>query len=179
MEAVLARKTKVQSWYLDVTMLAKYWGTERVYHHTAPINMTYALYEALLLVHEEGLQNCFARHNRNHEALKAGLAALGIEYTAQAGHQLPMLNAVRIPPGVDDAAVRSGLLNRFGIEIGGGLGDFKGKVWRIGLMGYGSRQNNVLVLLAALEQLLAEQKHRFEHGASIAAANEVYAATGG
>jgi len=175
MDVVLARKTKVQSWYLDVTMLAKYWGTERVYHHTAPINMTYALYEALRLVLDEGLEACFARHCKNHLALKAGLAALGIEYTAQSGHQLPMLNAVRIPEGVDDATMRSGLLNRFGIEIGGGLGAFKGKVWRIGLMGYGSRTNNVLLLLAALEQLLAEQNYRFEHGASIAAATAEYA----
>jgi alanine-glyoxylate transaminase/serine-glyoxylate transaminase/serine-pyruvate transaminase len=176
MDVVLARKTKVQSWYLDVTMLAKYWGTERVYHHTAPINMTYALYEALRLVLEEGLEACYARHRKNHLALKAGLAALGIEYTAQSGHQLPMLNAVRIPEGVDDAALRGGLLNRFGIEIGGGLGAFKGKVWRIGLMGYASRANNVLLLLAALEQLLAEQKYRFEHGVSIAAATAEYAA---
>jgi alanine-glyoxylate transaminase/serine-glyoxylate transaminase/serine-pyruvate transaminase len=175
MDVILSRKTKVQSWYLDVTMLAKYWGHERVYHHTAPINMTYGLYEALRLIHEEGLESCFARHMRNHLALKAGLAALGMEYTAQAGHQLPMLNAVRIPEGVDDAAIRGALLNRFGIEIGGGLGAFKGKVWRIGLMGYGSRENNVLVLLGALEQLLAEQKHKFEHGASIAAATAVYA----
>jgi alanine-glyoxylate transaminase/serine-glyoxylate transaminase/serine-pyruvate transaminase len=176
MDTILARKTKVQSWYLDVTMLAKYWGEERVYHHTAPINMTYALYEALRLVHEEGLEACFARHRLNHLALQAGLAALGIQYAAAAGHQLPMLHAVRIPPGVDDAAVRGGLLHRFGIEIGGGLGEFKGKVWRIGLMGHGSRQNNVLLLLAALEQLLAEQDHRFEHGASIAAATDIYAA---
>jgi alanine-glyoxylate transaminase/serine-glyoxylate transaminase/serine-pyruvate transaminase len=176
-EAVLARKTKVQSWYLDVTMLAKYWGSERVYHHTAPINMTFGLYEALRLIQEEVLDSCFARHLLNHRALKAGLAALGIEYAAAAGHQLPMLNAVRIPDGVDDAVVRNGLLNRFGIEIGGGLGAFKGKVWRIGLMGYGSRPANVFVLLAALEQLLAEQKYQFEHGASTAAANQVYAET--
>ncbi len=176
METILGRKTKVQSWYLDVTMLAKYWGSERVYHHTAPINMTYALYEALRLVHEEGLAACFARHMKNHRALKAGLAALGIEYTAQSGHQLPMLNAVRIPEGVDDARVRNGLLEHFGIEIGGGLGAFKGKVWRIGLMGYGSRPANVFVLLAALEQLLAEQHHRFDHGSSIAAATAEYEA---
>jgi alanine-glyoxylate transaminase/serine-glyoxylate transaminase/serine-pyruvate transaminase len=175
MEAVLARKTKVQSWYLDVTMLAKYWGSERVYHHTAPINMTYGLYEALRLVLAEGLETCFERHMLNHRALKAGLAAIGIEYAAAPPHQLPMLNAVRIPVGVDDAAIRSGLLNRFGIEIGGGLGAFKGKVWRIGLMGYGSRAGNVFVLLSALEQLLAGQKHRFDHGASIAAATAVYA----
>lgn len=175
MEVVLGRKTKVQCWYLDLTMLAKYWGSERVYHHTAPINMTYALYEALQIVHEEGLEACFARHMLNHKALKAGLAALDMSYTAAEGHQLPMLNAVRIPQGVDDAAVRGGLLKRFGIEIGGGLGDFKGQVWRIGLMGYGSRPNNVYVLLSALEQLLAEQGHKFDHGASVAAAGAVYA----
>lgn len=174
-EAVMNRKRKVQSWYLDITMLANYWGTDRVYHHTAPINMSYALYEALRLVHEEGLEACFARHMLNHRALRAGLAALGIEYAAQEGHQLPMLNAVRIPAGVNDAKARKALLERFGIEIGGGLGDFKGKVWRIGLMGHASRATNVLVFLAALESLLAEQGHKFDHGASIAAANEVYA----
>ena len=175
MEVVLARKTKVQSWYLDVSMLAKYWGAERVYHHTAPINMTYALYEALRLVLEEGLPACHARHMRNHQALKAGLAALGMRYATATGCELPMLNAVWIPDGVDDARVRRDLLNRFGIEIGGGLGDFKGRVWRIGLMGHASRANNVLLLLGALEQLLAEQGCKFEPGASVAAANRVYA----
>ena len=164
-EKILKRREKVRSWYLDVSLIANYWGGDRVYHHTAPINMTYALHEALRLVLEEGLEACFARHRRNHEALKAGLAAIGIEYATQAGHELPQLNAVRIPAGVDDAAVRKALLERFGIEIGAGLGAFKGKVWRIGLMGYASRQSNVLILLAALEQLLAEQGHRFEHGA--------------
>jgi alanine-glyoxylate transaminase/serine-glyoxylate transaminase/serine-pyruvate transaminase len=174
LELILGRKSKVQSWYLDVTMLAQYWGSDRVYHHTAPINMTYGLYEALRLVLEEGLEKCFARHRQNHVALKAGLAALGITYTAQEGHQLPMLNAVRVPEGVDDAKVRGGLLNKFGIEIGGGLGAFKGKVWRIGLMGYGSRPANVLLFLAALEQLLSEQGYKFEHGAGVAAANAAY-----
>ena len=175
MEVIQSRRTKVRSWYLDVSMLANYWGSDRAYHHTAPINMTYGLYEALRLIHQEGLEACFARHQQNHQALKAGLAALGISYTAQPGHELPMLNAVRIPAGIDDAQVRSQLLNRFGIEIGGGLGAFKGKVWRIGLMGYAARQANVLLLLAALEQLLAEQNHAFEAGSSIAAANAVYA----
>jgi len=174
METILSRKTKVQSWYLDVTLLASYWGSDRVYHHTAPINMSYALYEALQVIHEEGLDSCFARHMLNHHALKAGLSALGIEYFAQAGRQLPMLNAVRIPEGVDDVRVRGDLLNRFGIEIGSGLGAFKGKVWRIGLMGYGSRAANVLLILAALEQLLAEQDYKFDHGASIAAATARY-----
>ncbi len=176
MEVIMGRKTKVQSWYLDVSMLAKYWGQERVYHHTAPINMTYGLYEALRLVLEEGLENCFTRHALNHAALKAGLAAVGISYAAREGHLLPMLNAVRIPPGVDDAAVRKALLERYGIEIGGGLGDFKGKAWRIGLMGHGSRPNNVLLLLSALEELLAEQGHSFSAGASVAAANSIYRA---
>ncbi len=175
MDVIANRQTKVQSWYLDVSMLASYWGEERVYHHTAPINMTYALYEALQIMEEEGHDACFARHLTNHRALKAGLAALGIEYSAQQGHQLPMLNAVRIPNGVDDARVRAGLLNRFGIEIGGGLGAFKGKVWRIGLMGYGSRVANVLLLLSALEQLLAEQGYPFRGGSGVAAANEIYA----
>jgi alanine-glyoxylate transaminase/serine-glyoxylate transaminase/serine-pyruvate transaminase len=174
LDAIRARKTKVQSWYLDVTMLASYWGEQRAYHHTAPINMSYGLYEALRLVLEEGLDNVFARHMLNHRALKAGLAAIGIPYSTQEGRQLPMLNAVRIPDGVDDAKVRNELLTRFGIEIGGGLGQFKGKVWRIGLMGYGSRRNNVLLVLSALEQLLAEQGHQFAQGASIAAANQVY-----
>lgn len=174
-DVIRNRKTKVQSWYLDMNMLASYWGTDRVYHHTAPINMSYGLHEAVRLVLEEGLDNCFARHALQHRALKAGLAAIGIGYSAQEGHQLPTLNAVKIPPGVDDAQVRSALLNRFGIEIGGGLGAFKGQVWRIGLMGYGARSENVLKLLAALEQLLAEQGHTFEHGASIAAANAAYA----
>jgi len=174
MEVVLSRKHKVQSWYLDTTMLASYWGTERVYHHTAPINMTWGLYEAVRLLLEEGLENVHARHKLNHQALKAGLEALGIRYAAEEGHQLPMLNAVLIPEGVDDVQVRSGLLSRFGIEIGGGLGAFKGKAWRIGLMGHACRRNNVLLLLGALEQLLAEQGYKFSPGASVAAANAVY-----
>ncbi len=175
-EVILNRKTKVQSWYLDVSMLANYWGSDRAYHHTAPINMTYGLYEACRLILDEGLDECFARHMLNHQALKAGLAAIGIEYTAAEGHQLPMLNAVRIPDGVNDGEVRSALLNEFGIEIGGGLGAFKGKVWRIGLMGYGARSANVLLLLSALEQLLAKQGYKFDAGASVSAANAVYSA---
>lgn len=169
MEAIARRKTKVQSWYLDVSLLASYWGQERVYHHTAPINMTYGLHEALRLVLEEGLEGSFARHRRHHEALKAGLAAIGIGYAAQEGHQLPMLNAVSIPQGVDDKAVRKALLERFGIEIGGGLGAFAGKVWRIGLMGHSSREANVLAVVAAIEQLLAEAGQSPASGAGVAA----------
>ena len=175
-QKILARKEKVRSWYLDVSLIANYWGGDRVYHHTAPINMTYALHESLRLLLEEGLENSFARHRKNQAALQAGLAAIGIEYATQAGHALPQLNAVRIPAGVDDAAVRKTLLDRFNIEIGAGLGAFKGKVWRIGLMGYSSRQTNVLVFLAALEQILAELGHKFQHGSAVAAANGVYAA---
>jgi alanine-glyoxylate transaminase/serine-glyoxylate transaminase/serine-pyruvate transaminase len=157
-------------------LLASYWGSDRVYHHTAPINMSYALHEALRLLLEEGLEASFARHRMNHEALKAGLAAIGIRYATERGRELPQLNAVRIPEGVEDLMVRKALLERFGIEIGAGLGAFKGKVWRIGLMGYASRQTNVLLFLAALEQLLAERRYKFDHGAAVAAANEFYEA---
>ena len=174
MDVIAGRKTKVQSWYLDVSMLASYWGNDRVYHHTAPINMSYALYEAASIILEEGLEACFARHMLNHRALKAGLEAIGIKYAAQEGRQLPMLNAVHVPAGVDEARLRSDLLARFGVEIGGGLGAFKGKVWRIGLMGYGARPANVYLVLSALEQLLAEQAHKFDHGSSVAAASAVY-----
>jgi alanine-glyoxylate transaminase/serine-glyoxylate transaminase/serine-pyruvate transaminase len=176
-EKIVKRREKVRSWYLDITMLANYWGSDRVYHHTAPINMTYGLHESLRLLLEEGLDASFARHRRNHLALKAGLAAMGMEYATQSGRELPQLNAVRIPNGVDDITIRKALLERFGIEIGAGLGAFKGKVWRIGLMGHSSRQTNVLVLLAALDQLLAEQGHRFDRGAAIAAANDVYSSS--
>lgn len=174
MDVIQNRRQKVQSWYLDVTMLANYWGEDRAYHHTAPINMSYALHEAVQLILEEGLDACFARHQLNHRALKAGLAALGIQFAAQEGRQLPMLNAVRIPEGVDDARLRGELLQRFGIEIGAGLGPFCGKVWRIGLMGQGSRPSNVYVLLSALEELLAEQRYAFDRGSSIAAAAGIY-----
>lgn len=166
------RKTKVRSWYLDVSMIRKYWGSERLYHHTAPINMNYALLEALKLVREEGLEQRWARHLANHKTLKAGLSAIGIEYVPEAGFELPMLNAVSIPAGVDDVAVRKQLLDEFNIEIGGGLGAFKGKAWRIGLMGSASTLSNVMLFLAALEKCLADQGVKFERGASIAAATE-------
>jgi alanine-glyoxylate transaminase/serine-glyoxylate transaminase/serine-pyruvate transaminase len=175
-EAIERRKSKVQSWYLDLTLLRKYFGPERLYHHTMPISMNYALHEGLRLVLEEGLEARWARHLRNHKALKAGLAALGMHYTAAEGRQLPQLNAVRIPAGVDDLAVRKLLLSDFGIEIGGGLGDLKGKAWRIGLMGHNSRPGVVLLLLGALEQCLQKVGLKVPAGASVAAANAVYAA---
>lgn len=174
-ERVKSRKSKCQSWYLDFSSLLQYWGGDRVYHHTAPITMVYALREGLRLVLEEGLEARWARHWRNHRALKAGLLALGLPYTAQEGHQLPQLNAVRIPAGVDDMAVRKQMLAEFGIEIGGGLGDLKGKAWRIGLMGHNSWPKNVLLVLAALGQCLRTAGAAGDPGAGVAAAQAAYA----
>lgn len=149
-----ARKHKVQSWYLDLSMVREYWGGERAYHHTAPINMLYALHEALGLVLEEGLPARFERHRALHEALRDGLARLGIDYVSPPEHRLPMLNAVRVPAGVDDAATRRRLLDEYGIEIGGGLGAFRGQAWRIGLMGDTATRRNVALLLAALADII-------------------------
>lgn len=148
------RTKKVQSWYLDLAMVRQYWGQERFYHHTAPINMLYALREALAVVLEEGLPNRFARHRKMHELLRAGLEELGIAYVSEEGRHLPMLNAVGIPQGVDDVATRRRLLEEYGIEIGGALGALKGKAWRIGLMGHTATQRNVTLLLGALKQIL-------------------------
>ena len=148
------RKTKVQSWYLDVNLLSSYWGQERVYHHTAPISMNYALHEALRLVLTEGLENRWRRHEQNHLALARGLAGLGMKIVSQAGHQLWQLNAVGVPEGVDETAVRKQLLAGYNIEIGAGLGPLKGRVWRIGLMGETSRKENVDAVLAALREIL-------------------------
>jgi alanine-glyoxylate transaminase / serine-glyoxylate transaminase / serine-pyruvate transaminase len=172
--SIEGRTTKVCSWYLDVSMIANYWGENRAYHHTAPINMTFALYEALRHLHEEGLEACFARHALNHRALKVGLEILGFSYAADPEHQLPMLNAVNLPKAVDDAAMRSALLNQFNIEIGGGLGELKGKVWRVGIMGHSARSENVLGLLSALETLFIENQIACEIGAASTAANAVY-----
>jgi alanine-glyoxylate transaminase / serine-glyoxylate transaminase / serine-pyruvate transaminase len=175
-EAIQRRKTKVQSWYLDVTMLQHYWDQGRSYHHTGPISMVYALREALCILHEEGLETRWARHLQHHRALKAGLTALRMRYTAAEGRQLPQLNAVAIPPGVEDLAVRQRLLGEFGIEIGGGLGEHKGKTWRIGLMGYNCRADVVLLLLAALELCLLREQVQVDPGTGTAAANRVYMA---
>lgn len=148
------RKRKVQSWYLDVNLLSSYWGQERVYHHTAPITMNYGLHEALCLVLREGLENRWRRHEQNYLLLKQGLAELGLEIVSQSGHQLWQLNAVGVPAGVDELAVRKELLAQHGIEIGAGLGPMKGKIWRIGLMGEASRPENVQAVLAALKTAL-------------------------
>jgi alanine-glyoxylate transaminase/serine-glyoxylate transaminase/serine-pyruvate transaminase len=156
MDRLAARKSKVQSWYLDLSMIKNYWGQERAYHHTAPINMLYGLHEALTIVLEEGLEKRFARHREMSAMLREGLASMGIGYASQEGHSLPMLNAVKVPDGADDAAVRKRLLDEYGIEIGAGLGAFKGKVWRIGLMGHGSNRRNVTLILAALRNILGK-----------------------
>ena len=173
-DVIATRKTKVQSWYLDMAMIQRYWGSDRFYHHTAPISMNYALREALALVVTEGLEPRFARHALNARALKAGLAAMGVGIVTVEGHQLPQLTCSRIPQGIDDLTVRRRLLKDWGIEIGGGLGEYKGRAWRIGLMGYGSRQSHVTLLLAALETCLRDLGHPLEAGASLAAASEVY-----
>jgi len=168
--AMEARQTPVTSWYLDMSMLRNYWGADRVYHHTAPINMTYALRESLAIILEEGLDNRIARHLRNHQMLRAGLEAMGLKWVPE--HSLTTLNAVHVPAGADDARVRSRLLNEYGIEIGAGLGPFKGKAWRVGLMGHSSSQRNVMLLLAALESILCDEGVALSRGAAISAASK-------
>jgi alanine-glyoxylate transaminase / serine-glyoxylate transaminase / serine-pyruvate transaminase len=168
------RKSKVQSWYLDLTMVEKYWGEERTYHHTAPISMNYALREALRLVQEEGLEKRWARHQLNHRALVAGLEAMGLQMLCRPDDRLWSLNTVKIPDGVSDAKVRSRLLQEFGIEVGGGLGPLKNKIWRVGLMGSSSNRNNVLLFLSALERVLSGEGFRVQSGAAVDTAMSVY-----
>ncbi len=153
-EVIAKRKTKPQSWYLDVNLIGKYWGAERVYHHTAPINLYYALHEALRMVLEEGLPARWQRHLDAHLALKTGLEGFGLSYIADPAHQLPTLNAVRTPPGVEEAKARKRLIDEYSIEIGAGLGEFKGKAWRIGLMGEGADRKHVEAVLNALRSIL-------------------------
>jgi alanine-glyoxylate transaminase/serine-glyoxylate transaminase/serine-pyruvate transaminase len=153
-EAIRKRKTKVQSWYLDLTMIEKYWGSERVYHHTAPISMNYALHEALRSVLEEGLDKAWQRHQQTHELFIREMRKLEIEPAVAPSIRAPMINAIKIPDGVDDAKVRARLYDEFNIEIGAGLGPLKGKIWRVGLMGHGARAENVELLAKALKQLI-------------------------
>jgi len=155
-ERIQNRKTKVQSWFLDLNLVMGYWGkgAKRAYHHTAPINALYALHESLVLLQDEGLENAWARHREHHNALKAGLEALGLTFVVPEADRLPQLNAVTIPEGVDDAQVRGMLLNDYNLEIGAGLGVMAGKVWRIGLMGYACRKDNVLKCVSALGEVL-------------------------
>ena len=157
-DAIKNRKTKVQSWFLDLNLVMGYWGggAKRAYHHTAPINNLYGLHEALVILQEEGLENSWARHETMHQVLKTGLEEMGIGYVVKEGDRLPQLNSVYIPDGVDDAEVRGKLLNDHNLEIGAGLGDFAGKVWRIGLMGHAARQENVDFCLNSLKEVLGK-----------------------
>ena len=156
MDVVKNRKTKVQSWFLDLNLVTAYWGggSKRAYHHTAPINALYGFHEALVILQEEGLENAWQRHQENHQEFRKGIEAMGLQFFVPENERLPQLNAVSIPSGADDAAVRSTLLNRFGLEIGGGLGPMAGKIWRIGLMGHASSKKNILYCVSALREVL-------------------------
>ncbi len=156
LEKVRNRKTKVPSWFMDLNLVMAYWGSgqKRTYHHTAPVNALYALHESLVMLMEEGLEAAWARHARNHELLKAGIEGMGMSFVVNEADRLPQLNSVWIPEGVDDATVRSRLLNEYNLEIGAGLGALAGKVWRIGLMGQSSKPEKVLFCLAALKEVL-------------------------
>jgi alanine-glyoxylate transaminase/serine-glyoxylate transaminase/serine-pyruvate transaminase len=175
-DALRSRETKVRSWYLDMSLLDNYWGGKRAYHHTAPMTMVYALREGLRLVLEEGLEARLDRHQRNGQALWAGLEAMGLALHAQEGYRLPVLTTVRIPEGIEDVKLRRALLYEHNIEIAGGLGPLAGKVWRIGLMGVASSAENVLAVLQALEQELSAQGFRLEKGAGVAAADRALGA---
>lgn len=175
-EVIQQRKTPVQSWFLDLNLVMAYWGkgTKRAYHHTAPVNALYALHESLLIVKEEGLKASWARHMRNHLALRAGLAAIGLTLPVNEADRLPQLNLVAIPDGIDDAQLRSQLLADFDLEIGAGLGALAGKVWRIGLMGFSAKPENVRLCLTALEHCLIAQGMSIESGTAVTAAEVAY-----
>lgn len=175
MEVIKNRKSKVQSWFLDMNLVMGYWGAgaSRSYHHTAPVNTLYALHESLVMLHEEGIENAWHRHAKNHLALRAGLEAMGLRFAVEEAHRLPQLNAVVIPDGVDDAALRRKALERFGLEIGAGLGAFSGKVWRIGLMGQSSTPRHVIMCLTVLESLLSDTKATIECGKGVDAAQKI------
>lgn len=170
--AVRARNHPVQSWFMDLNLVMGYWsgGGRRAYHHTAPVNAVYALHEALLMLEAEGLEGAWARHARNHRALRAGLEALGVRFLVAPEWRLPQLNTVRVPEGVDEAAVRARLLSDYDLEIGAGLGPLAGSVWRIGLMGHASRPRNVLLCVAALGTVLGQLGHRVDVAGAVAAA---------
>ena len=159
LDKVRNRKTAVPSWFLDLNLVMAYWGdnAKRTYHHTAPVNTLYGLHEALVMLYEEGIENAWARHQTNHEQLRDGLESLGMSYLVKQEDRLPQLNSVFIPQGVDDAQVRLALLNKYNLEIGAGLGVFAGKVWRIGLMGFASRQTNITLALNALKDVLGNK----------------------
>jgi len=175
---IQGRKSKVRSWFLDLNLVMGYWGDgqRRSYHHTAPVNALYGLHEALVMLQEEGLEQSWARHRRNHLALRAGLETLGLALAVPEAERLPQLNAVTIPAGVDEALVRARLLHDYGLEIGAGLGELAGKVWRIGLMGYSSRPANITLCLAALGTVLNDLGLPVDTGAALARAQAALAA---
>ena len=178
MQVVKTRESMVQSFYFNLQDLESYWGQSRSYHHTAPISMTYALREALRMMMEEGIETRIERHARTAAALRAGLEALGLELLADPAYRLNPLTTVRIPDGIDDATVRGTLLRDYDIEIGGGLGEFRGKAWRIGLMGDSARDRNVFALLSALETILNANGYEVAYGSSLAAAQLALATFG-
>ena len=177
-EHIKHRKTKVQSWFMDLNLVLGYWGggAKRAYHHTAPVNALYGLHESLVILKEEGIENAWQRHQHNHEAFRAGIEAMGLSFVVDAASRLPQLNSVTIPDGVDEAAVRSRLLNEYNLEIGAGLGPLAGKIWRIGLMGFASNQTNVLLCLGALDAVLTDMKAPIRSGVAVEAAMKVFAA---
>jgi alanine-glyoxylate transaminase/serine-glyoxylate transaminase/serine-pyruvate transaminase len=177
-EVIKNRQHPVQSWFLDMNLIMGYWGQggQRAYHHTAPVNAIYALHESLLILKEEGLQASWTRHADNHRALRAGLEALGLSLIVDEDDRLPQLNAVSVPDGIDEAKVRKYLLEKHDLEIGAGLGELAGKVWRIGLMGFSSNPSNVRLCLNALEGALLAQDAKISAGAAISAANQYYRA---
>ena len=179
-EAVTNRQHRVQSWFMDLNLVLGYWkgGGKRAYHHTAPINALYGLHEALVILQEEGIENAWARHRRNHDALKAGIEAMGLEFVVPEAERLPQLNAVSIPDGVDEAAVRAALLDEYNLEIGAGLGAMAGKIWRIGLMGFASNPTNVLFCLGALDAVLSGMSAPVESGVAVDAARRAYGDAG-
>ena len=177
-EKIRNRKSKVQSWFLDLNLVMAYWGDSgggaRAYHHTAPINALYGLHESLVMLEEEGLENSWQRHAYHHHALRAGIEAMGMSFIVPEADRLPQLNAVTIPEGVVDADVRKQLLADYDLEIGAGLGDLAGKVWRIGLMGYASNKKNVLFCLGALDAVLGGMTNNINKGVAVAAAMAFY-----
>ncbi|MGB5398371.1 MAG: alanine--glyoxylate aminotransferase family protein, partial [Gammaproteobacteria bacterium] len=173
-EVIKTRHSKVQSWFLDTSLVMGYWGgsTKRAYHHTAPVNALYALHESLVMLMEEGIKHAWKRHQKNHLVLRAGLEAMGLRFIVDEAFRLPMLNTVTIPEGVDEAKVRTRLLEEFNLEIGAGLGTLAGKVWRIGLMGHSSRKENIFLCLSALEAVLSDMGADINTGIAQAAAQK-------
>jgi alanine-glyoxylate transaminase/serine-glyoxylate transaminase/serine-pyruvate transaminase len=171
-DIITSRKSRVQSWFLDTNLVMGYWGTnaKRAYHHTAPVNALYALHESLVMLQEEGLENSWARHAKNHQILRAGLEAMGLSFVVDEASRLPQLNSVTVPNGIDEAKVRSRLLNDFNLEIGAGLGALAGKVWRIGLMGHSSRAENIFLCLSSLEAVLNDMGANISTGVALEAA---------